>query len=148
MDYIREAIEVLRAYNDYQKSIINLQEEILIIDTELQGSAISYKENPGGSGIVNKDDIVLNKIYRKSEALKELKATSMKVQRIDRILQDISQDDECKNYGIVLRRWFIESADKECIANDLGYSIRQLYNIKNKAIKKFAIHLHGIKVPI
>jgi hypothetical protein len=41
--------------------------------------------------------------------------------------------------------WYVEKKAKEDIAEKLGYSHKQsVYEIKNKAIRKFAISLFGI----
>jgi hypothetical protein len=57
----------------------------------------------------------------------------------------ISQDSGCERYKDILLMWYVEKIPKEDIANNIGYSHRQsVYEIKNKAIKKFTVALFGI----
>ena len=43
--------------------------------------------------------------------------------------------------------WYVEKKAKEDIAEKVGYSHRQsVYEIRNKAIRKFAVALFGIVV--
>jgi hypothetical protein len=93
MDYVMEAIETLKRYNDYQKSAINLKEEIIKLDEELKGSAITYSDMPaGGSGVLS-DEIMINKICRKTQAEIELRETKFELNRIDRILIQLSDGE-------------------------------------------------------
>lgn len=148
MDYIREAIEYLKSYKDTQMSIINLREEITKLDAELKGSAITYTDMPGGGGIIPADDIMLNKIYRKSQAEKQLKESAATIRRIDRILKDLNSDNNEK-HGDMLRKSFIarlSNKDIDELADEFGYSRRQFYRVREKALKRFAIQLFGISV--
>lgn len=43
--------------------------------------------------------------------------------------------------------WYVDKMDKEAIAEDIGHSQtsrKSVYEIKNKAIKKFAVSLFGV----
>lgn len=49
-------------------------------------------------------------------------------------------------YGEVLKMWYVDKLPKEEIAEEVKYSSRQsIYDIKNKAIRKFAIRLFGLE---
>lgn len=149
MDYIREAVEYLKCYGDTQRSIINLKEEITKLDAELKGSAITYKDMPSGGGVVAAEDIMLNKIFRKEQAEKELKESIFIAKRIDRILSEMDTENENDKHGLILRRCFIErnkEIDMDRIADEMGYSRRHFYRIRQTALKKFAIQLFGITV--
>lgn len=70
---------------------------------------------------------------------------SAEIDKIEVSLQGICLDPGCGNYRDVLYRWYVEKLDKEVIATNLGYSSRQsAYDMKDKAIKKFAVALFGI----
>lgn len=146
MDYKREAIEYLKSYKDTLNSVRNLREEISILDAELKGSAITYTDMPGGGGVVPADDIMINKIFRKALAERGLKESSITIKRIDRILESLNDEDR---HGDMLRRSFIErlsDKDIEELADEFGYSRRQFYRVREKALKRFAIQLFGIIV--
>jgi DNA-directed RNA polymerase specialized sigma subunit len=71
--------------------------------------------------------------------------TLVEIAKVDSLLNAISQDLGCERYKDILFMWYVEKKPKEYIANEVGYSQRQsVYEIKNKAIKKFAVALFGI----
>lgn len=72
--------------------------------------------------------------------------TLIEVDRIDKELDSICIEPGCERYKDVLVMWYVEKLDREEIAHEIGYSHRQsAYEIRNKAIKKFAITLFGIE---
>jgi hypothetical protein len=147
MDYIKEAIEHLRSYNDLQFALQNLSKEI----TELKATmpdvkAIEITGMPPNEGSSAADDNLINKLYRLQVAEKEYKTTIKAVRKVDQVLEDISKTDGCDKYGKLLRLWFVEHWGKDDIANELTYSERQLYRIKDIALRKFAIQYFGINV--
>lgn len=147
MDYIREAIEYLKTYKDLQYAVINLKEEVQKLDAELQGGAMVYSDMPGGgSAAVQADDKMLNKIYRIEMAKKEYSDSNKTIRRIDRILEELNLGDGKERHGDILRQWFIERRDRQEIANEMGYSMSQLYRIKDKALRRLGVQLFGIKV--
>lgn len=149
MGYIREAIEYLKSYNDLQFAVINLKEEIQKLDAELKGSAICYKDMPGGSGAINADDVLINKIYRKAQAEKEWRTSTSIIKRIDRILEELSKGEGNENHGEIIRRCFIDrqgSRDIDDIADEFKYSRRQFYRIRQTALRRLAVQLFGINV--
>ena len=48
-------------------------------------------------------------------------------------------------YGKVLYAWYVKRIPREDIDKEIGYSRRQVYNIKDAAIRKFAVRILGIK---
>lgn len=146
MDYLREAIEHLRSYNDLNFALQNLSREINDLRATMPDvKAIEITGMPSGGGSGTVDDILINKVYRLQMAQKEYRATFKAVKKIDQVLNDISKDDSEK-YGQLLRMWFIQHRSKDEIADELTYSERQLYRIKDIALKKFAIQYFGIDV--
>jgi DNA-directed RNA polymerase specialized sigma subunit len=148
MDYLREAIEHLRSYNDLNFALQNLSREINDLKATMPDvKAIEITGMPPGGGSGTADDILINKMYRLQMAEKEYKATYKAVKKIDQVLKDISKD-EGEKYGQLLRMWFVQRRSKDEIADELTYSERQIYRIKDIALKKFAIQYFGIDVII
>jgi hypothetical protein len=87
----------------------------------------------------------LNQMYQ-LQIWQEMKArTLVEIEKVDRVLDSISQDQGCERYKEILFMWYVEKKAKEDIAEEVGYSHRKsVYEIKNKAIKKFAVALFGI----
>lgn len=141
MDYVREAIEYLRSYNDLEKALKNLNEEILKLNTDLKCvKEIDYSGMPHGSGNETPDDMLVNKLYRKQKAIEEYGQTKKAIGRIDKVLEGLSEDE-----SRVLKMWFIDNARRDDIAEALHCSEPNAYRIKNRAIRKLAIQLFGIK---
>ena len=69
----------------------------------------------------------------------------MGIGKVDSVLDSISQDSGCELYRKLLYMWYIEKKVKEEIVEELGYSHKQsVYELKNKAIVKFAVVLFGV----
>lgn len=147
MNYIREAVEELEEYNRLRCSLANLAEEIRDIRSTMpDAKAVVIDDMPHGSGPSSPDDAIVNKLYVIQKKQKEYANTKRRIERIDRILENISKEKGCEKYGKLLKLWYIEKWNKEDIATETGYTERHLYRIKGQAIRKFAIELNGIDV--
>lgn len=146
MNYIREAENYLYHYRDLYKSIENMDREIsrLIRNSGPQDiTGISY--DGVGQGQVSQDD-AFNTLFKIQKLTESRKETKEKLEKIDTLLDDLSEDEGCEFFGEVLRKWYIEKIPKEEIATDIGYSSRQsIYTLRGKAIRKFSIRLFGIE---
>lgn len=147
MNYIHEAVEELEEYNRLKCSLANLAEEIRDIKSTMPDvKAVVIDDMPHGSGPNMQDDIIINNLYKVQKKQEEYDRTKRRIERINRILENISREKGCEKYGKLLRLWFIEKWDKVDIATELGYEIRNIYNLKGRAVRKFAIELNGINV--
>lgn len=143
MDYIKETIEYLKSYKDLEVSRMNLQDKINIINAEIGGQAISYKDTSGGSG-QEPDDALLNRIFQRDRCKEQLTETLRVIGHIEKAFNSFETDND--QYGKLLRSWLIENKSLEYTAEQLGVTERHIYRIKNQALKKFAIQLFGIRV--
>jgi hypothetical protein len=89
----------------------------------------------------------LNQIYQlqKWQEMKEL--TLIEMEKVDDALAVICHDSGCERYKDVLVMWYVAKLDKEDIAREIGYSEtsrKSIYEIKSKAIRKFAVALFGV----
>jgi hypothetical protein len=149
MNYIKEAENVLWYYNDLYRSIENIDREIARVvrkqgPSNLTAIAIDITGVSGGGG----QDEAINMVYKIQTLTGNRERTQTELGEVDRILNDISQEPGCEYYGRVLRKWYIERVPKEEIAKQIGYSPssrRSIYDIKGKAIRKFAVTLFGIE---
>ena len=147
MNYIHEAVEELEEYNRLKCSLANLAEEIRDIKSTMPDvKAVVIDDMPHGSGPNMQDDIIVNKLFILQKKKQEYIYTKRRIRRIDRILDNISKDKGCEKYGKLLKLWYIEKWDKEDIATELICTERNIYYLKGKAIRKFAIELNGIDV--
>lgn len=87
----------------------------------------------------------LNQIYQLQKWQEMKTKTADEIAKVDEVLDSISQEPGCGRYKDILFMWYVEKLDKEDIAQKLGYSSRQsVYDLRNRAIKKFSIALFGI----
>jgi DNA-directed RNA polymerase specialized sigma subunit len=142
MDYIREAIEYLKSYRDLEIAKMNLEGKVCLINTEINGQAISYKHTTGGSG-AETDDILINKIFARDQAAIQLKETKRSLEHVDKVIQAFEQEHE--QYGKLLRLWLIEKKSLRYTAEQLDITERHIHRIKNQALRQFSIQLFGIK---
>ncbi|MDP4128202.1 MAG: hypothetical protein Q8912_14875 [Bacillota bacterium] len=70
--------------------------------------------------------------------------TEDELKQIDQILAELSLDPGCEHFGLILKEWYVYRTPKDDIADRIGYSRRNLYNIREQALKKFAIQYFGL----
>jgi hypothetical protein len=150
LNYIKEAENILWYYNDLHRSVENMNREIAKIVSKQGPSSLSAMQydSTGVSGSGNADDNTYNLLFRLKMLTENREKTMIELSKIDSILDDIEKDSGCKYFGAVLRKWYIEKVPKEEIARSIGYSVTSrtsIYDIKARAIKKFAIIYHGIE---
>ncbi|MEN6567174.1 MAG: hypothetical protein ABFC57_12840 [Veillonellales bacterium] len=96
----------------------------------------------------SKPQNTLNQIYQLQKWQEMRERTMVEIEKIESSLAGICADPGCERYRDVLYMWYVEKIDKEEIAVAIGYSEssrKSIYEIKNKAIKKFAVALFGIE---
>lgn len=147
MNYIKEAEDYLRNYNDLLSAVDNLEKEIEEINEELACiKSMDYSGMPHGSGSVLPDDRLVNKLYRKQKAEKELKSTQNAIKRIDEVLEGLSVGEGNEKHEKILRLFYLEGARGQALEEVLECSERHAYRLKGIAIRRLAVQLFGIKV--
>jgi hypothetical protein len=145
MNYIREAENVLWYYRDLYQSIELLTKRIGKLISNAGPSDISAMVLDDTGIRSKKVDDALNVLFEIQKLTELRKETQEAIADVDKILNGFENEADCKYYGIVLRKWYIERVPKEDIAREIGYSSKQtIYDIKNRAIRKFAVMLYGI----
>ena len=89
----------------------------------------------------------LNQIFQLQKCQELREQTLIEIAKVDDVLNAICQDAGCERYKDVLVMWYVEKMDKEDIAKNIGYSEtsrRIIYEIRTKAIRKFAVALFGV----
>lgn len=149
MNYIKEAENVLWYYNDLYRSVENMNREIAKIVSRQGPSALNaiQLDITGIHGSGDADDNTYNLLFKLKTLSENREKTMTELSKIQKALDDISQDEGCELYGRVLEEWYIHRTPKDEIAKIVGYSSRQsIYDIKNRAIRKFAVRHFGIEV--
>lgn len=145
MNCIREAENYLRYYRELHQSIEHADYMI---------SKLKWQTAPKGMSAVSMDVTgvragkpcnTLNQMYQLQMWQEMKQRTLVEIEKIDKVLESISQESGCERYKDILFMWYVEKKCKENIADEVGYSHRQsVYEIRNKAIKKFSVALFGV----
>ncbi|KEH99959.1 DUF1492 domain-containing protein [Clostridium botulinum] len=146
MNYINEAIEYLTSYNDLKIALKNLKNKELLLKENLEEIKSVSLDGMPKSNMIDPDDRIINIIFKLDQTRNYIKETENKIKEIDNIFKNFKENELTKEYGKILRLWYIEQWSKIRIAMEFNCSERQLYRIRSKAIRKLAIQLFGIKV--
>lgn len=132
-------------YNNIYNSLTNLDKQIAILIRQ-QGpkplTAVSMDLTGVRGGRVDNTEATMYRL----QVLEHCRAESLlALDKADGMLQEISKERGCELYGMVLRLWYIEKLPKEEIADRVGYATRvSVYQIKQRAIRKFAANMFGV----
>ena len=146
MDCIREAENRLWYYRDLLRSVDYAKEQIGILMGKGAPKYITaVSMDPAGCRASKAHD-TLSIMYQLQRWTEIRDKTQAELEKIDVILVEISSEPGCERYSDILNMWYVEKMAKEDIAEDLGYSSRRsVYELRNKAIRKFAIRMFGLE---
>jgi len=142
MNYISDAIDYLRNYENLKRALDNLEIDIKELKAELntgQVKAIEYSDMPKGDSSQLPDDKTVNKIYMLQVKRKEYALTKKSLEKMDKVLSGLSKEDER-----ILRAWYIDGLRGDTAYKHTYCSERNFYRCKSNALKNFAVQLHGI----
>lgn len=145
MNYIREAEQILYYYKDLYKSITNIDRQISRLvakagPTNLTAIAVEEVKVSGGG----QHDETINVLFELQRLVEEKNKTRKELEKLDHMLNGLGDASGCEHYEIVLREWYIEQTPRHEIALKIGYAERNVYKIKHRAIRKFAVRMFGI----
>lgn len=146
-NYVDKAINELENYKTLRAAAHNIESEINRLKKKLSktgaghGSLVSnYTGEHGSTTFYNFEDVV-NEILAKDY---ELTDTLEKIESINSALDRLSTEVCMPDYQKVLILWHVEELSKEQICKVMNYESRKsIYNLHNRAIKKFTILLFG-----
>lgn len=130
------AIRELRNYNGYIIKITNLREKIKALD-EIYGSGLSYDDVRVDSGFKNSaENNMITRIDKKEELERTLKITQTNIDIIERALDNLTAEERQVLTAFYTDRIY-NPADR--LARQLNISRTNVYNIRDKAIRKFIV---------
>ena len=139
MNYYKAAEDILRSVNTLKKAVENLKNRKNRLVSENKPSepgSIDYSKPFTDTSFVNN---TLNELLEVSECTRNISETERKIQEIEDILEQLS--DEHKT---ILIMWYIERKSKESIMSKMYIeSLTTVYNLKNKAVAEFALLYFG-----
>lgn len=145
MNYIREAENRLWYYRDLQRSIDEMSRQIVRLISKSGPKELTAMKYDSTGIRSSKHDEAYNILFEMQKLKDGIDKTKKGLQEINAILEEISQDEDCEQYGDILRKWYIERLSKEVIAEELNYSVRTVYYKRDAAIRKFAVSIFGIE---
>lgn len=147
MNYIKEAEDILKNYRKLNESIENLKN---------RRNNLIYKSRPKELGAVdyskpsiqrqNYSNDTLTQICEITQINKQIKETEADMKIVESILKQIKKEDKTLERFLTLK--YIERPKDNLgkISKELGYSEdsnHTIYDIKNKALREFAIRYFG-----
>lgn len=146
VDYLKEAEEELRSYNDFSNSLISIKEELEIIDSELKNVKTMNYDSIPGSCAVQSDDRIVNLIYKKQVKEESYELTLAKVRHIQKIFEMLCDSNDKQNIDAeLLKQYYLDQNQIADICDDLKVSERTFRRRKYIALRRFARQLFGIK---
>lgn len=145
MNCIREAENYLRYYRELHQSIEHADYMINKLSKQTAPRELSAVSMDITGIRAGRTFNTLNQMYQLQIWQEMKEKTMVEVEKIDNILDSISHEYGCEKYKDILFMWYIKKIGKEEIAEIMGYSSRQsVYDLRNRAINKFAVALFGI----
>lgn len=141
MNYKKWLVEDLQNLERQRFAITQLKEELETVVAEYDAiKATNYDKMPSGSGTNVQEEKLLTAIAKKDELTKNLKYTRRHVADMDRLLNQLPDDERQIIERTVINR---EKYAAESLADELGYERRQIFNKKNAALNHLAQLRHG-----
>ena len=134
-------IEDLKNLQRNRFAIEQIQAELKTLDARFSAiKATNYDKIPGGGGTNTQEEKILTAIAKRDELEADLKATSLHVEDMERLLETLQEDELT-----VIERMFIyrERGAAQKLMTELGYEKSQVYNIRDRALNNLAQARYG-----
>ena len=134
IDYFKEAEKVLTELPTLRKSINNLQDRKTMLAKYAAEPPVQDSKKQRGA-FSKAESLWLE--YK--QTLDDIDYTHKLINHIEQVLQQLESEER-----LILRWWYIEHKPKEDILEYMHYeSLTTLYNIKNRAVRGFAMLYYG-----
>lgn len=141
MDWKREAIEDLRNYTRRKQSLENLPRRIEALEQDSLSVRAGLGSEPVSGGTSMAEDRMINNISERERLGHNLCSVRRLVELTEQGLGSLTREER-----LVLERFFVnrQRGYLERLENELGYERRQIYRIKDNALKKYTMVMFGI----
>jgi len=141
VNYIREAIDYLRNYQNVIIAETNLKDKLRELNGSLEGyKGIKYDDLPSGSA-VSPDDRVCNLIFSRDKTKENIKENSDVRKKMDVVLKNLEEE---KKQLLILA--YATDKSEDDILKELNISRATYHRQKGRAIRELAVQLFGIAV--
>lgn len=150
MNYIKEAENILinnRKLNDSLKNLNNRKKYLIFKSQPKEIGGIDYSKLAIQKH--NYSDDTLSQICEITQIDEQIKETEAELKIVNDIIEQIKSEDETLEKFIKLKYIERPKDNLRVISRELGYSEdsnHTIYDIKNKALREFAIRYFGSKV--
>jgi len=135
-DLIKQKKRWLKRYRKHKRCIIRLEDKLETLNARLSSvKATTYSGMPRGGVPIGKDDMVAEKI----ELEKRIARLNEKGKRLRNEIIEVIDELEDERYAMVLESFCIDCLELEDIADDKGYSTRQIYRLYSEAVEEVNI---------
>ena len=137
------AIDDLRKYEKMRHSLVSIREKQAALDLQSGVIRSSFRDSEpvSGSGSSGAEDRLISNIVERERLDGNYQAVEKLVVRMDKALSMLDDQER-----LVLERFYINRSpgyvDRLC--EELGYEVRNIYKIKDAALKKFTISMYGL----
>lgn len=141
--YYKQTEYLLYKYKMFKISIENMNKEIEFIRREDGSRGIGYdgiSSSPTNQFSSATEDTALSNIEKIDYLEHSIRRIGNKIERIDRTLEGLTEEEK----KIISGR-YIEGHQWYIVAYEVGYSERHCKRLRNEAIEKIIIGLHGGK---
>lgn len=141
ISYKKWLIDDLQSLERMRFAIAQLREELETVEAEYAAiKATNYDKMPSGSGDNLQEEKLLTAIAKKDELTANLRYTEKHVADLDRLLQQLPDDERQIIERTVIRQ---EKYAADSLADELGYERAHVYRLKNRALMHLAQLRHG-----
>lgn len=142
-DWEKHSIDDLREYGALKESLGTLPEEIRALEEDMQlVKGTRYDKTPVEGGASGYEERLINYIDRKGRLEQNLGLAQARVERIERGLSVLTDNER-----LVLTRFYIHREPRylDRLCGELGYEMRNIYKIKDAALRKFTLAMYGVR---
>ena len=143
VNWQKVAIEDLRKYECMRQSLISIREKQAALDLQSGAVRSSFRssEPVSGSGSSGAEDKLISNIVERQRLDCNFQAIEKLVLQVEKALSMLSEQEQ-----LVLNRFYVNrsSGYVDRLCEELGYEARNIYNIKDAALRKFTISMYGL----
>lgn len=123
----------LKKLNSWKFAITQMSSELETLEAEYASiKATNFDKMPSGSGENAQEEKLVSVIARKDELTAKLEYNRRKVTDIERLLEQLSDDERRIIERMVVNR---EQYAAEALAEELGYESRHIFNKRSSALR-------------
>ena len=144
VNWEKVAIDDLPKYEKMRHSRVSIREKQAALDLQSGVIRSSFRDSEpvSGSGSSGAEDRLISNIVERERLDGNYQAVEKLVAQIDAALAMLDDQER-----LVLERFYINrcpgSVDR--LREELGYEQRQVYRLKDEALRQFAIAMYGIR---